>query len=360
MSDHTLSAPETSPPAPPASLDRGRFPQPVTPPIPNDSNGQPRTVGVEVEFGALDARSAAECVRSVFGGRLEMHGQHDARVTGTPYGAFGVKLDSQYLHVDLDLRDITRRFGRETARALGHLAREAGNVMGDIARVVVPMEVVGPPMPWTDLGRMDAMVETLAQRGAEGTRDGLFYAFGLQMNPALPSLEPESLVRHLQAFLLATPWLRARIQVDRMRSLLPYVDRFPQSYAAEILRRDYRPDLETLVEDYLWHNATRNRELDMLPAFAHLLGEERMRIQVGDERIKARPTFHYRLPNAILRADMHVVVQEWNRWVAVERLAADRTLLFRLIDMWWERRHARMLDVWAETAAPYLDPLCPE
>src|SRR3546814_9457337 len=46
--------------------------------------------------------------------------------------------------------------------------------------------------------------------------------------------------------------------------------------------------------------------------------------RLTDELIKARPTFHYRLPNARLADPQWSIVREWNLWVRVERLAHDR------------------------------------
>ena len=49
--------------------------------------------------------------------------------------------------------------------------------------------------------------------------------------------------------------------------------------------------------------------------------------RVEDPRVKSRPTYHYRLPDADLSDPSWTAVTEWNRWVGVERLADDEAAL---------------------------------
>ena len=65
-------------------------------------------------------------------------------------------------------------------------------------------------------------------------------------------------------------WLRSRCHPDLSRRISPYIEPYPLDYARLILQPDYAPDSGRLIDDYLRHNPTRNRALDMLPVFAHL------------------------------------------------------------------------------------------
>jgi len=69
----------------------------------------------------------------------------------------------------------------------------------------------------------------------------------------------------------------------------------------------------------------------MLPLFAHL-APKTLHPLIDDERIKARPTYHYRLPNTQLSDPVWRVADEWNRWVAVEMLASDDDARRRMAD----------------------------
>ena len=131
--------------------------------------------------------------------------------------------------------------------------------------------------------------------------------------------------------MLLSDWLRGEIDVDPTRKLLPHTHPFPAAYLRKILDADYAPELDALIRDYVSLNPTRNRELDMLPLFAHLAPDTLDKF-IEDDRIKARPTFHYRLPNTELSDPDWRIVDEWNRWVAVEKLAADNAARRRMAD----------------------------
>ena len=284
------------------------------PPKTTNEKGEPRRVGVEIEFGGLDVDRSAELVRDVFGGEIEKRTAHRSKVTGTRIGDFEIELDSHMVHPD---------------DKAGDVERSALRLVGDVSRMVVPTEIVGPPAEITHISDFDALIDALRRAGTEGTRDHLAYGFGVHLNPEAPSHAAADIRDMLRAYVLLSPLLRRRIAVDPMRRLLPYIDPFPADYLRRILGPDYAPDLDTLIDDYLLHNPTRNRELDMLPLFA-FLDEERVRKFVDDPRIKGRPTYHYRLPDTNLSDPAWGISVEWNRWVMVERVAADRARLSAL------------------------------
>ena len=79
--------------------------------------------------------------------------------------------------------------------------------------------------------------------------------------------------------------------------------------------------LDQLFADYLEHNATRNRALDLLPMLAEL-DEARVRRVIDDPKIKARPAFHYRLPDCHIEREGWSLDEAWRSWLLVERLAS--------------------------------------
>ena len=83
----------------------------------------------------------------------------------------------------------------------------------------------------------------------------------------------EYLLAMMRAYLLLANWLRVEIKVDITRQVLPHANPFPKEYARKVLDLRYQPDLDTFIDDYLADNPTRNRELDLLPLFAHLRPE---------------------------------------------------------------------------------------
>lgn len=271
--------------------------------------GGRRPVGVEIEFGGLDAMQAAAAVCRRFGGIVRPDGPHRVTAEATELGDFKVALDWHWLHE-----------GGDSDGLVG----KAKSVLGDIGAELVPMEIATPPVPAGRLPEIDALVGDLVRRGAEGTRASVFYGFGLHLNPALgpADLTADPIRRVLQAYLLAAPQLRAAIAVDPVRSLLPFVEPFPPGYADLVLHPRYAPPLDGLIDDYLRYNPTRNRELDMLPLFAEL-DPDRVARTLDDPLISARPTFHWRLPNADLDDPAWSVLRQWQRWLAIETAALD-------------------------------------
>jgi hypothetical protein len=294
-----------------------------------------RRVGIEIEFIGLESHPTAELVSRLYGGEIVKLDAHHYRVGDTRFGDFEIELDTQYAHRKLASRTAIDGEPAEPPPAPDEedwadwLEDQLRSAIGDVAKLWLPTEISAPPIAWNEIDALEELIAALREAGCEGSDDALLYAFGLQLNPEAPSLSAESLLRHLRAYLVLSPWLRVEIGVDLTRRLVPFVAPFPRGYALKVLAPDYAPDLRSLILDYLDDNPTRNRELDMLPLFAHI-DRRRVMAMIEDERIKPRPTFHYRLPGTRLSEPGWGVSVEWNRWVEVERLAADEE---RLRDM---------------------------
>ncbi|MFQ3789426.1 amidoligase family protein [Halomonas sp. A29] len=299
---------------------------PQSPPEPLNVQGRTRRVGVEIEFAGLPPQQTGELVRDLFGGELKLVSPHRLRVEATRWGDFVIELDTQYAHPDTRLLEALPRHDTEWERQRHQMRLDFHNktreLIGDVVTGLVPTEIVCPPVPWNELNELDTLFGALHAHGAKGTDASLLYGFGLHLNPEVASLEPEHILRLFRAFLLMAAWLRKEINIDITREVLPHANPFPKHYALKVLDTDYAPDLNTLIADYISFNPTRNRELDLYPLFAYLCPDYPDEL-FRNNLIKPRPTFHYRLPNAQLSQRGWGAVVEWNRWVAVERLAAD-------------------------------------
>lgn len=300
------------------------MPEFAPPPQARNAGGEIRRVGVEMEMADIPLAAMADEVVHRFGGTREPGNAFVHRVTGTRYGDFRMELDSNLLK-EREYLSFLRRLGVEVDPDAG-----LDRVLSDLAGIVVPHELVAPPVPWTDLPEIDGLREGLRNRGARGTHASLLYAFGLQLNVEAARLEAGYLRDVLRAFLLLYEWLMERGRVDLSRRFTPYVNAFPGRYARRVLDPGYAPDMAGLIDDYLRDNPTRNRPLDMLPLFAHVDEARVMSAPVERHLIKPRPTFHYRLPNCqIDEPDWHLALP-WNDWIAVERLACDSGRLWQL------------------------------
>lgn len=286
-----------------------------TPPSIFNADGRERTVGVEIEFGSLGAEEAALVVQNVFGGRLVELNPNAYEVDETQVGDFAVKLDTRFAG-----------YSDKSGGFLNEVKAELAKFFGAAASLVVPFEVVAPPVAIGRLPDMERLLSELRKAGASGTEANVFYAFGLQLNPEVPRLEARAVTAIVKAFALLSPWLWRVIEPDAMRRLLSFAEPYPPGYVRKLAAEDYWPDMPTLIDDYLAWNPTRNRDLDLLPLFA-FVDETRVRRALPDEKINPRPTFHYRLPDMRLGDPKWGVACEWNRWVKVERLAADEARL---------------------------------
>jgi len=311
--------------------------------------GEPRRIGVEIELGGLGIPRVAEVVQAVLGGDLRPYSDYEAFVTGDPAGDWAVELDFRLLKA-------RARERLEAGTALDAIDEGVERLLRFGAEQVVPVEVVSPPLPMPRLPEVQRLIAALREAGALGTSDNALYAFGVQLNPELPACDAATITAYLKAFLVLYDWLRQEAAPDLTRRITGFAEAFPREYVERVLAPGYQPDLPALIDDYLRENPTRNRALDLLPLFLHL-DESRVRGAVEDERVKARPTLHYRLPNCeIGRPDWGLHVP-WRCWLQVEHLACDperlaaaaggyREFLARGVGAWldeWPRHLQRWL-----------------
>ena len=285
-----------------------------------------RKVGVEIEFGGIGTLETARIIADELGGTVEHSSPYAAVIRDTSIGDLSVELDWSWI---------------QKAGDDGGILDQTKELLAELGRDVVPTEIVAPPLAGDRVGELDLLVRALAEHGAKGTRAGLLNGFGMHLNPELweTDLNATTLRKVLQAYLLMSADLREAIQVDFTRSLLPFVAAFGDDYMRHVLRPEYDPDMATLIDDYIAFNPTRNRELDMLPVFAHI-DAPRVRGRLTDQKISSRPTFHWRLPNADLESPFWSITHEWERWLSVEELAIDEVELSRRV-RGWARDRAR-------------------
>lgn len=284
------------------------------PPMLYNERGEMRTVGVEIEFVGPSAERTVQALQEALGGRLIEEDPHAFALKESAIGDLTVELDSRILHPG-------KRAGHQ-----GSVLPKIAALFGFAASYLVPCELVTAPMPIDHLQDLDRILSILRKIGAKGTQDAPFYAFGLHFNPEIPRRDAATLTAFMKSFVLLNPWLRREVSPDRTRDLLGFADPFPAPYVRKIASPDYWPDMAGFIEDYLAANPTRNRDLDLLPLL-HDFDESRVRAVLPNEKINGRPTFHYRLPDARVSDPGWSIAPDWNRWVCVERLAADRDRL---------------------------------
>jgi hypothetical protein len=286
-------------------------------PQPSRADGAPRRCGVEIECAGLSLREAADLLRALWGGRLDVERAKDRlALRGGRYG--------------------TLRIERDTALSRAGAEGALRAALGDL----VPVEIVTDPLAPGDLPLLDRTVAALRAAGARGSRDGVAFGFGVHLNPEVAAETADFVVPVVRAFALLEDWLRASDPIDPARRLLPFVDPWPRRLVDALAADGAAWDLPALTERYLALSPSRNRGLDLLPLLTHL-DPDRVAAALPEAKARGgRPAFHYRLPEARLDEAGWTLAYEWNRWVLVERVAAQPDLLAALAADWQEHRAA--------------------
>jgi hypothetical protein len=263
--------------------------------------------------------TVAQFVQNQFGGEITKHSTYEYSIDETRFGKFKLEVDAQLIK-DKRYQEVLSSFGVDISS--WKMKDKIEDTILNLASGVVPLELISPPIPLSQLNEIDTLIEKLRKEEIEGTEDSPFYAFGMHINPEAPSFESTDILAHLQSFILLDSWIRADININWSRRITPYIEKFDELYAHLALDDDYTPDVSVLINDFFNHKNDRNRALDLLPLFTHL-NPDLVHNYLDDGLTQARPTYHYRLPNCSFNDPEWSVAKEWNRWILVEKLAND-------------------------------------
>ncbi|MCC9165637.1 amidoligase family protein [Pontibacter harenae] len=298
------------------------------PPILHNEQGKVRTVGFELEFTNLGIEESVQIIQDLYGGEVNKEGRFKQKVVGTSLGDFTIEFDLTLL-TEKGYRKLLTPFNihlDEVKLQNGTLEDEVEKALESIVGKIFPYEIACPPVPCTELEQLERLRESLYSHSAEGTESFITNAFGTHINAESPRLDANTLLNYIKALILLYPWLLQIGKTDLARRFSPFIDPFPSTYAQLILASDYKPDLTKLISDYHTYNPDRNRPLDMYPIFAALDKDLIQRYKdIG--KVKARNTFHYRLPNSSIAQPTWTLAQEWNNWILIEELASDQEKL---------------------------------
>ncbi len=291
------------------------------PPIQNNPQGQIRKAGFEIEYTGLRPIDTASLVVELFGGEVKIIDEYETIIENTKYGKFSIYLDSVFLRKDSE----------------HYLFKESDTfkeLVYTLSELVVPYEVVTPPIPFDHLDEIEQLRLFMKQRGAQGTSASFLYAFGMHINIEAYSFEVQEILDILRSFVLLQDYIMEKIKVDLTRKLTWFIEPFDKEYIELILDKTYQPDLDEFAKDYIFYNPTRNRALDLLPLLTFL--NPALKSEIPPQKLTPRPAFHYRLPNSRIDEEEWSIAFEFNQWSLVETIACDKKRLNDLIDEYWE------------------------
>jgi hypothetical protein len=302
----------------------------LMPPKMNNYQNKQRKVGFELEFSNIEIVNIIDVIQKSFD--VSIHKENNFLYQlNSQYGNFIVELDFELLTKQKLKKELVQFFNDIGFELTPKNLSAVEKIIATLSKEIVPYEISTPPFSLDNISLVDAIVFGLNSHGAEGTKNRFYNAFGLHINPEVTSLEAKSILRYLRAFMILQEYIMQQAQIDLARKITPYIKPFKEEYIKHILNPLYKPSIETLIDDYIYFNPSRNRSLDMLPLFAYI-DEERVRNKLPNEKIKPRPTFHYRLSNCLIGEKNWSVSQEWNRWIWVENLADNPTTLNQLCE----------------------------
>lgn len=319
-----------------------------SPPKKYNAEGEERTIGIELEFAGIKPDRASELITSLYGGEIQKENRYEINIRETELGDFRVELDARILK-KMASRNMFSDLDVEVKEDF--ILQSLEGAFDKLARKVVPLEIVMPPIPISQQDRLEELRKLLQENKAEGTHTSLIHAFGMHMNVEPPDLETSTLLDHLRAFMILYPWLMDALNIDISRRISPFVDPYPAKYVKLILNPHYNPDQKQFIEDYVEYNPTRNRPVDMMPIFG-LLNSSLIESAMEGEKNAPRPTFHYRLPNSRIDDPDWDFATEWNHWVVVEELAVDKEMLKKLSQLYLLRDMETVISFrkeWANT-----------
>ncbi len=294
------------------------------PPHSQNQEDKIRKVGFELEYAGVDLATGVAMLETLLDTDAESEGAFRFLLPWQGEGKFKLEVDAALLS-EGTYKDYLAAVGIETRNL--NLERKIDDIVESLASVLVPCEIVTPPLPMNDMAVIDQIATGLRKRQARGTGKSLLYAFGLHINPEVASFDPGYLLRHIQAFIILYSWICRDSKVDFTRKLSTYIKLYPANYIERILSAAYSPDIDNLIDDYMDDVGSRNHALDMLPLFAHM-DEKRVMAKAREpDLIKPRPAFHYRLANSRVDQPGWNVAGEWMYWVEVERLAHNEEAL---------------------------------
>ena len=279
-------------------------------------NGEPRRVGFELEFSGIDLAQTVSAVRSVVNANIIAQSEAEVALDVEGLGQFNIEIDWAYLKSKAAEQDLSDQ------------RRDWIALLSQAAAMFVPVEVVCPPIEMSRLSELTPIVKALQNAGAIGTEESFISAYGVHINTEIPALDAATLNTYIRAYALLQWWLVDMHKVDVARRISPYIDLYSEAYLKQVLSHP-EATLDQIFDDYLSHNPSRNRALDLLPLLAEI-DEERVRSVVDDPRIKPRPTFHYRLPDCHIERKDWSLTTPWYSWLVVEKLAASSQGLHEL------------------------------
>lgn len=303
-------------------------------------------------MSGLSAEDAARHIVDLFGGEKEardasgMTGEVLA-VSGTSLGDFGIRFappDSP---------------AEERPGATRALTRAAVEKLAAVSGPVSSCEVHCPPVPFREVDCLDRLLDELRRSGAARDREAAPLPLGFDLVVDAEDTGADTIASVIKSFCLISDWLRQDYAAPDIEEAIAFPEPYSLDYRTLVAEPGYQPDINRLAADYIRHNPTRNRELDLLPLFADIAAEA---LETEDTLPPIQPmrAYCYRLPRAGLARAGGIVADELQRWQMVESIAADPVRLGQMGEAFLARSHEFVEADWTDECEKWLPSHTPQ
>ncbi len=166
-------------------------------PLTRNADGQERRVGFEIEYAGVDIDTSAAIVEQIAGGRLERTNPFHYDLVDTAFGDFVIEIDAAILHEQAYEKYLTQAgIDLDSLDLRGPLEK----LLRSLATIVVPHEIVTPPLPLSRMELIDDVRAELVAAEARGTSESVLYGFGVHINPELPATDADTLLAFMRAY----------------------------------------------------------------------------------------------------------------------------------------------------------------
>lgn len=264
-------------------------------------------IGFEIEYNGVSLEDTAKIIQSQYGGEIKSPYNNRLVINNTEFGKFLVELDVDFI------QRLDQNNEGSKSEFLNLISENAEKYFGFVA----PNEIVCPPILESKIENLDKLIDILREKGAKGTGKSFLYAFGLHINKEVRDININYILSIVRSFIEKFEDLK--FNLDTSRVISGFIGDYSANYKKMVMDENYNPTLEEFMKDYVEYNKTRNRALDLTPLFKHI--DKNSVDEIKDNKIKARPTFHYRLPNCRIDNKNWSIKKEYSIWKEIEENA---------------------------------------
>ena len=110
--------------------------------------------------------------------------------------SFEVEFDSRYV------QKLARYTQSKKDQPISTSLRRATDISADMAKIIMPCEIICPPIAVDDIPKLERLVVELRALKGSGTSSGPLRAYGMHINPEPKSMDLDYIINVVRAFIV--------------------------------------------------------------------------------------------------------------------------------------------------------------